>query len=177
MRNRNIFTIILMISAIVILCYALICKPIKSPIPSYDVKRDTVIYNDTIPYYKPIPKDSLIVRYRTDILPVANKVSKRDDNNDSLLSQSVEQVGGDSAAVVIPITQKVYEDSTYKAWVSGYEPQLDSIFIYQKTQVINHYIREKPKHWGVGLQIGYGCTGKELRPYIGIGVNYNIFRW
>lgn len=166
-----------MISAIVILCYALIYKPTKSPTSTYDVVRDTVIYNDTIPYYKPIPKDSLIVRYRTDILPVANKVSKRDDNNDSLLSQSVEQAGGDSAAVVIPITQKVYEDSTYKAWVSGYEPQLDSIFVYQKTQVINNYIREKPKHWGIGLQIGYGSNGKALHPYIGIGVNYNIFRW
>lgn len=166
-----------MISAIVILCYALIYKPTKSPTSTYDVVRDTVIYNDTIPYYRPIPKDSFIVRYRTDILPVVSKVSKGYDNNDSLLSQSVEQVGGDSAAVVIPITQKVYEDSTYKAWVSGYEPQLDSIFVYQKTQVINHYIREKPKHWGIGLQIGYGSNGKALQPYIGIGVNYNIFRW
>ena len=166
-----------MISVIAILCYALIYKPTKSPTSTYDVVRDTAIYNDTIPYYKPIPKYSLIVRYRTDILPVANKVSKRDDNNDSLLSQSVEQVGGDSAAVVIPITQKVYEDSTYKAWVSGYEPQLDSIFVYQKTQVINNYIREKPKRWGIGLQIGYGSNGKVLQPYIGIGVNYNIFRW
>jgi hypothetical protein len=177
MKNRNIFTIILVISAIVILCYALIYKPIKSSTPTYDVVRDTVIYNDTTPYYKPIPKDSLIVRYRTVILPIVNKVSKEYCDKDSFVSQSVEQVGGDSAAVVIPITQKVYEDSTYKAWVSGYEPQLDSIFVYQKTQVINHYIREKPKHWGIGLQIGYGCTGKELRPYIGIGVNYNIFRW
>lgn len=166
-----------MISAIVILCYALIYKPIKSSTPTYNVVRDTVIYNDTIPYYKPIPKDSLIVRYRTVILPIVNKVSKEYYNKDSFVSESVKQVGGDSAAVVIPITQKVYEDSTYKAWVSGYEPQLDSIFVYQKTQVINHYIREKPKHWGIGLQIGYGCTGKELRPYIGIGVNYNIFRW
>lgn len=177
MKGKNIFSTMLLISAITILGYALIYKPIKSPTPTYDVIRDTVIYNDTIPYYKPVPKDSLIVRYRTDTLPVANKVSKRDDNDDSLLSQSVEQDGGDSAAVVIPITQKVYEDSTYKAWVSGYEPQLDSIFVYQKTQVINHYIREKPKHWGIGLQIGYGCTGKELRPYVGIGINYNIFRW
>lgn len=177
MKGKNVFSTMLLISAIVILCYALIYKPIKSSTPTYDVIRDTVIYNDTIPYYKPVPKDSLIVRYRMDTLPVANKVSKRDDNDDSLLSQSVEQVEGDSAAVVIPITQKVYEDSTYKAWVSGYEPQLDSIFVYQKTQVINHYIREKPKYWGIGLQIGYGCTGKELRPYIGIGVNYNIFRW
>ena len=166
-----------MISAIVILCYALIYKSTKTPTSTYDVIRDTVIYSDTIPYYKPIPKDSLIVGYRTDILPVANKVSKRDDNDDSLLSQSVERIEGDSAAVIIPITQKMYEDSTYKAWVSGYEPQLDSIFVYQKTQVINHYIREKPKHWGIGLQIGYGCTGKELHPYIGIGVNYNIFKW
>lgn len=174
MKGKNIFSTMLLISAITILGYALIYKPIKSPTPTYDVIRDTVIYNDTIPYYKPVPKDSLIVRYRMDTLPIVGKVSKE---YDSLLSQSVEQVGGDSAAVVIPITQKVYEDSTYKAWVSGYEPQLDSIFVYQKTQVINNYIREKPKRWGIGLQIGYGCTGKELRPYIGIGVNYNIFRW
>ena len=177
MKGKNFFSTMLLISAITILGYALIYKPIKSSTPTYDVVRDTVIYNDTIPYYRPIPKDSLIVRYRTDILPVANKASKGYDNNDSLLSQSVEQVGGDSAAVVITITQKVYEDNAYKAWVSGYEPQLDSIFVYQKTQVINNYIREKPKRWGIGLQIGYGCTGKELHPYIGIGVNCNIFRW
>nr|WP_314698851.1 hypothetical protein [uncultured Prevotella sp.] len=177
MKGKNIFfSTILLISAITILGYALIYKPITSPTPTYDVVRDTVIYKDTITYYKPVPRDSLIVRYRTATLPVANKVSK-DDNDDSLLSQPAEQDGGDSAAVVVPITQKVYEDSTYKAWVSGYEPQLDSIFVYQKTQVINHYIREKPKYWGIGLQIGYGCTGKELRPYVGIGVNYNIFRW
>ena len=86
MKGKNIFSTMLLISAITILGYALIYKPIKSPTPTYDVIRDTVIYNDTIPYYKPIPKDSLVVRYRTYTLPVANKVSKRDNNDDSLLS-------------------------------------------------------------------------------------------
>ncbi|ERJ80062.1 hypothetical protein J5A56_00605 [Prevotella melaninogenica] len=132
------------------------------------IKTDTIIRHDTLIYRTPIVKDSLIVKYRTAVLPVVRQ--------DTITKEFVRTVM-DSVEVKVPITQKVYEDSTYKAWVSGYEPQLDSIFVYQKTQVINHYIREKPKHWGIGLQIGYGCTGKELRPYIGIGVNYNIFRW
>ena len=132
------------------------------------IKTDTIIRHDTLIYRTPIVKDSLIVKYKTAVLPVVRQ--------DTITKEFVRTVM-DSVEVKVPITQKVYEDSTYKVWVSGYEPQLDSIFVYQKTQVINHYIREKPKHWGIGLQIGYGCTGKELRPYIGIGVNYNIFRW
>ena len=51
MKGKNIFSMMLLISAITILGYALIYKPIKSPTPTYDVIRDTVIYNDTIPYY------------------------------------------------------------------------------------------------------------------------------
>ena len=132
------------------------------------IKTDTIIRHDTLIYRTPVVKDSLIVKYKTAVLPVVR--------HDTITKEFVRTVM-DSVEVKVPITQKVYEDSTYKVWVSGYEPQLDSIFVYQKTQVINHYIREKPKHWGIGLQIGYGCTGKELRPYIGIGVNYNIFRW
>ena len=132
------------------------------------IKTDTIIRYDTLIYRTPIVKDSLIVKYKTAVLPVVR--------HDTITKEYVHTVM-DSVEVNIPITQKVYEDSTYKAWVSGYEPQLDSISVYQKTQVINHYIREKPKCWGIGLQIGYGCTGKELCPYVGIGVNYNIFRW
>ena len=149
-----------------------ICIYVSQRKSSIDIKSiittDTIIRYDTLIYRTPIVKDSLIVKYKTAVLPVVR--------HDTITKEYVHMVM-DSVEVNIPITQKVYEDSTYKAWVSGYEPQLDSISVYQKTQVINHYIREKPKYWGIGLQIGYGFTGKELRPYVGIGVNYNIFRW
>lgn len=149
-----------------------ICVYVSQRKSSIDIKSiittDTIIRHDTLIYRTPVVKDSLIVKYKTAILPVVC--------HDTITKEFVRTVM-DSVEVEVPITQKVYEDSTYKAWVSGYEPQLDSIFVYQKTQVINNYIREKPKHWGIGLQIGYGSNGKALHPYIGIGVNYNIFRW
>ena len=39
----------------------------------------------------------------------------------------------DTVWVNLPRTQKRYEDSTYTAWVSGYEARLDSIHVYRRT--------------------------------------------
>lgn len=59
----------------------------------------------------------------------------------------------------------VYEDSLYRAVVSGYvDPQLDSMTVYLRTvyQVetndVYHpvTIKSKKKRWGFGLQAGYG---------------------
>lgn len=131
-------------------------------------KTDTTIYVDTIPYYKPVPKDSVVIRYHVVKLPVQEM--------DSATGR------GDSVDVVLPITQKVYEDSTYHAWISGYRPQLDSIHIYSKnitvtnTQTIT-VTKYKTKRWGVGVQVGCGYNFNQISPYIGIGVQYNIFNW
>ncbi len=74
-----------------------------------------------------------------------------------------------------------YEDSLYRAWVSGYRPRLDSIEIYPKT--VTHtitndiYLTIKVKdkrRWGLGLQAGYGYPGGF---YVGAGVSYNLFMW
>ena len=80
----------------------------------------------------------------------------------------------DTVFVYIPISQKVYKDSLYTAWVSGYRAKLDSIEVYQKIQTI--YIRDnlKRKRFGVGLQAGYGYP---CGMYAGIGVSYNLFSW
>lgn len=80
----------------------------------------------------------------------------------------------DTVFVYIPISQKVYKDSLYTAWVSGYRAKLDSIEIYQKTQTI--YIRDKlkRKRFGVGVQVGYGYP---CGMYAGIGVSYNLFQF
>lgn len=77
----------------------------------------------------------------------------------------------------------VYEDSLYRAVVSGYvDPRLDSMTVYPKTVYrtvtndIYHPVAIKPKkkRWGLGLQAGYGCPGGF---YVGVGVSWNIFMW
>lgn len=76
--------------------------------------------------------------------------------------------------------QAYYEDSLYRAWVSGYRPRLDSLQIFQRTVYqtvtndIYHTITPKKKRWGLGLQVGYGYPSGI---YAGIGVSYNLFQW
>ena len=77
----------------------------------------------------------------------------------------------------------VYEDSLYRAVVSGYvDPRLDSMTVYPKTVYrtvtndIYHPVAIKPKkkRWGLGLQAGYGYPSGL---FVGIGVTYNIVVW
>lgn len=81
---------------------------------------------------------------------------------------------------VIMREQAVYEDSLYRAWVSGYRPRLDSIEVYPKTVYqtvtndVYHTIKPKKKRWGLGLQAGYGYPGGF---YVGAGVSYDLWQW
>ena len=58
---------------------------------------------------------------------------------------------------VVMREQAYYEDSLYRAWVSGYRPKLDSIEVYPKTiyqtvtNDIYHAVKPKMKRWGLGL--------------------------
>ena len=126
----------------------------------------TVTVTDTIPYYKPVAKDSLVIRYETVQLPAV-----RDTVRDSLIYKDT--LVHDSLNVILPITQKKYEDSTYTAWVSGFRPNLDSINIYRKT--VYKTITEKPVRWGIGLVGGYGYGTKGTTPFIGVGIYYRLF--
>ncbi len=81
---------------------------------------------------------------------------------------------------VVQREQILYEDSLYRAWVSGYRPRLDSIEVYPRTVThtitndIYHSIIPKRKRWGLGLQAGYGYPGGF---YVGGGISYNLFQW
>lgn len=77
--------------------------------------------------------------------------------------------------------QKVFKDSTYMAWVSGYQPELDSIEVYPKT-VTNYITTEvtktvtkikKPK-WVISVGGGVGYNGK-IEPYVGLNAGYVLF--
>lgn len=83
---------------------------------------------------------------------------------------------------VVMREQAVYEDSLYRAWVSGYRPRLDSIEVYPKTvyQTVTNdiyhpvVIKSKKKRWGFGLQAGYGYPGGF---YVGGGISYDLWQW
>lgn len=127
------------------------------------VYSDTIEYVDSIPFYYPVPRDSVVIRYVTETLPVAS--GKEAD----FPTQK------DSSTVKIPITQKIYEGNQYKAYVSGYKTSLDSVLVYPKTQVIR--IRDEPKRFSVGLSVGYGMTPKGFQPFVGLSATYNLFRF
>lgn len=124
-----------------------------------DTTKVTVV--DSVKKSFPVSVDSFVVRYITRSLPIAS---------DSATKQFV----SDSVKVQIPISQKVYEDTLYRAYISGYEPKLDSITIKQKTTYITHTIRDKESRFRIGLQAGYGLTPKGMMPYVGVGLSYKL---
>ena len=177
-------------------------------IVNFDTKKDyqesteRQTFIDTIPFYKPVPKDSFVVRYVTAKLPKTESKSpndvKKSPQNGGILTETHKigeisfdsvNLGKDSFAheidfgnkpdsvdVDIPITQKVYsDDSTYTAYISGYNQRLDSLIFHPKREVVTITKWKPPNRWSIGIQAGYGMSRNGMQPYIGIGVSYNLF--
>lgn len=90
--------------------------------------------------------------------------------------------------------KKIVIPDTCKEIVRNYEHQLancdsivslkdkiitktDSVIVY-KDKIIDKLVVPKPKPWGIGLQVGATTTDfKEVKPYIGIGISYNLIRF
>lgn len=121
------------------------------------ILRDTIV--DTIKVVKPIAVDSVITRY---------KVVNVERVKDTTIVNEVSEVVFDTVQVRLPIESKHYTSTNYDAWVSGYEPNLDSIKVYSRE------IKPKQSRWSIGLQGGIGLTPKGMQPYIGVGVAYKL---
>lgn len=128
---------------------------------------------DTTKIRQPEPIASDVVRHDTIKVPAFRYITKY-ETTDKLMVDTICTV--DSVYISLPITQKEYGDSTYKAWVSGYNPALDSIEVYSRT-ITRSIIEKDAKRWGVGVTTGIGYNGSKISPYIGIGVTYNILKW
>ena len=131
------------------------------------VRTDTL--HDTVTVREPVFVTERAVRTDTVWLPVVRT------RTDTVLLRS--DGPKDSVRAVIPITQKVYADSTYKAWVSGYNPRLDSIRVYRQTIVTTKTETVvKKRRIGIGVQAGYGYGFRYggIEPYVGLGVSWNF---
>lgn len=121
--------------------------------------RDTIV--DTIKVVKPIAVDSVVTRY---------KWVNVERVKDTTIDNEVSEVVFDTIQVRLPIESKHYTSINYDAWVSGYEPQLDSIKVYNREVIV----KPKQSRWSIGLQGGVGITPRGVQPYVGIGVAYKL---
>ena len=139
------------------------------------VERDTVVVYDTIPHYYPTPKDSVRTKWVTRWLP--RDTSSRVDHFIEV-NNMVDHLADTSKmiAVEVPITSKHYGSKDYDAWVSGYEPSLDSIKVYQRTEYITERITisKPPNRWELDLIGGldYNTTRQDFTPYAGGEILY-----
>lgn len=127
------------------------------------VRADTIYRSDTVRW--PIVRDSVVTRYVTRRLAVMRVDTLRQ-------CDTVRAV--DTVEVSLPIVQKVYRDTNYTAWVSGYEPRLDSISVRHRTIIETRTVRERGR-WGVGLGVGLGVGSRGPGVGVGFGVFYKLW--
>ena len=147
------------------------------------LKRDTV-WRDTA-IYEPQPAETVNTGRVVYIRVPVNKVDHRLTGDSPRCATNVSQAGTapmareDSIDVPIPIVQKRYEDSLYTAWVSGFEPNLDSIRIYtpEILTTVTKTVYEPTPLLTLGVQVGggYGLIHRQPDIYVGIGGQINLW--
>lgn len=127
------------------------------------VRADTVYRSDTVRW--PIVRDSVVTRYVTRRFAVTRV---------DTLKQCDTVRAVDTAEVSLPIVQKVYKDTNYTAWISGYEPRLDSISVRHRTIIERRTVTARGR-WGVGLGVGLGVGSDGLGVGVGFGIFYKLW--
>ena len=142
-------------AALLYFCWA---RPALNREPEVIVKTDTLVVRDTVTMTELVP----VIRRVTDTVRV-----------------EVQTIQHDTVSVLLPREEVVYQDTSYYAVISGFQPRLDTLSVYPETRTIyiEKTIREPTKHWGLGIQGGVGAGISGFTPYIGIGVSYNLLSW
>lgn len=121
------------------------------------LKTDTITITkiDTVTIIKPVVQYRYITQVITDTLY----------NTDSI-----------KVPVRIPIERTTYQDSTYRAVVSGYRASLDTIQVYP-IHTYTTITNTKQKRFNIGVQagVGYGVFNKKPDIYVGLGVSYRLY--
>lgn len=163
--------IILAAAAILcLLCGFFVAKGMYDRPFDESVSRDTVILHDTVADIAPNPKDSVRTRWVTRWLPMkSDTVSRNGEIFPEFPQISANFSATDTVAVQVPITSKHYSGKNYDAYVSGFDVNLDSIYVYNETQYITETITKSkpPNKWSLSVNAGvdYGTTSQFWQPY------------
>lgn len=185
----------LKIAAVVLACLALAffikggCSSPRSDteVAKTETKSDTTYIHDTIYITAP----SLINTKPLAVLPATLPIFHpkfSDDHQERTESDTTADAHSrevelqrseppDSATVEIPIEQKQYTGENYEAWVSGYQPQLDSLRIYADTKTITtttEVTKWKTRRWGLSIGAGLVATPTRIEPGVFIGATYTF---
>lgn len=136
------------------------CPKIK-PIETVKTKTDTLFIYDTIVEIKPVFETRRVVERV--LMPVVDTVRLRD-----------------TLLVYMDREQLVWRDSLSEIYASGIDPKIDSVRHFVKDRIVTiETVRPvvRKTRWGVGLQGGMGMGKDGLTPYVGVGLNYNLFSW
>ena len=130
-----------------------------------------------------------------DLTPEVIQVIKRDTLRlNSPILREIHKVTHDTIKIVLNDTivrrdtiylereQRVYSEDEYTAFVSGYAPRLDSIFVYPKTIYETRFATQNEwRRITFGLQVGVGgviplfsSSDPSLGAYIGVGIGFRF---
>ena len=192
MKNTLNYLGVLLVGIIIgIVCSIVVRSHLTNPIRKVITDTTTVIKYDTIRIAEPQAEK---------IIPVA---VKKFTTVPTLLtiSDTIKVPYYVRDTLMIPIEQKFYQGESYKALVSGYNPKLDSIVVFNthtlstiKEKVANNelYVDARLNYYtlpamGLELQAGYtrdrmtyfigagAITGDALRIYGMAGIRYTLF--
>lgn len=144
---------VLHVLGVLLLCFIsfLFGKTCKKKEIIHDIEIDTII--------QPIPVPQYIVDVGEVEIPFPmDAIVKKDTIKDTVY-------------INIPIQRKTYQTDDYRAVISGYRPNLDTMTIYHKREIIY----EKSRRWGLGITAGYGLSKDGFSPCLSMGVFYRIW--
>lgn len=127
---------------------------------------DTLTVQDTVPFPfpVPVPKDSIVLRYKYISIPVPSDSSSNTSEDQPNIIEST----SDSILISLPIIQRKYETKLFTAWVSGYDPRLDSCLVYPETTTIIQ--KAKQPTWTIDTQAGLEVFNGVVYPYVHLGI-------
>jgi len=84
---------------------------------------------------------------------------------------------GDSVTVALPIERSVYEGDGWRAWVSGFRANLDSVAVERRTVTsIREVTKWRERRWCVSAGVGISVDRHgRVEPGLYAGVGYRFF--
>lgn len=161
---KRAFLVTLALFAVACAWIAFHAAPHQPPQPEEVIKHDTLWRDTTL--HAPTPT-ATIQTGRTIYIPYILSETDTIEAHDTLLVQ-------------VPIEQRRYDDSLYTAWVSGYQPQLDSLLLHRPEVVttIERTIVKPAPRWSIGPSVGAGIsiTGEQRAGiYLGFTAQYRLW--
>lgn len=163
MTKNAFFAMVVILSMLLggLLAYLPLNSHFKAKIKALEPKVIEVIKRDTITQIYPIEIENRVLVRDTIKIAIVDTLVKMD-------------------TLYLPREQKVYGDSTYRAVVSGIQPRLDSIQVFNKTIVQTKIATQKEwRKFDYGVQVGVGTLfpikgEPTMGAYVGFGVSYHF---